>query len=163
MFVVDSVRTLLHKALSSPALDSLGVVRVPKELARGVNDLLGRPLCSAEELASRRAAHLRLAELRRGPRTVTVAREPAPVTVYFEKDRNARELARIQEILAARGITPRLCDVAGDASTIDFVLRSAKTELDRLPVVFVGDKAIGTRAALVAHDVSGALQKDVFG
>jgi len=64
-------------------------------------------------------------------------REPAPVMVYFEKDRNQRLIERVQELLTAKGIAFQALDVSGDAATIAFVVREAKCEDDDLPIVFV--------------------------
>ena len=44
------------------------------------------------------------------------------MVVYFEKDRNARELVRLTEVLGGRGITPELLDDSGDEATISFVM-----------------------------------------
>ena len=79
--------------------------------------------------------------------------------VYFEKDRNVRELVRIEELLGAKAIAWKRLDVAGDDATIDFVMLQAKCERDDLPVVFVADRAIGGYEALVRSDVSGELGK----
>ena len=137
-------------------------IRLPKQVAKGLNELLGEPICSAETLEKRRAEEK--ARIERLLRPVTSARrEPAPVIVYFEKDRNARELTRIGEVLAAQKITPKLLDVSGDEATIEFVTREAKCERDELPVVFVGGSAVGGFRELVAFDTSGELKKAVFG
>ncbi len=161
--MIDGVRTLLHRAITTPAGESLALVRVPKEIARTVNDLLGEPLCSPEELERRRAASRRLDELRRAPKTSTKKREAAPVMVYLEKDRNPRELQKIKDVLGAHGITPKLLDVSGDEATIAFVVREAKCEADMLPIVFVGGQPVGTFRDLVAFDARGDLRRAVFG
>ena len=90
-------------------------------------------------------------------------REPAPVLVYFEKDRNTRLLGRVEELLEAKGIAFKRLDVTGDEATRDFVLLRAKCEADDLPVVFVADHAIGPYDALVKAEVSGELGKRVNG
>jgi hypothetical protein len=161
--MLDRLRTLLHRAMTTEKGDSLAAIRFQKEVARGVNELLGEPLCSREELEKRRAARARLAELRKGPRTTQAKREPAPVMIYFEKDRNHRELQKVKDLLAAHAIVPRLLDVTGDAATLDFVLRETRAERDELPQVFVGAKPVGGYRQLVAFDVSGELKKAVFG
>jgi hypothetical protein len=157
------LRDALHRALVTPRGDGLAPIRVTKDLARRLNVTLGKPIASAEELAAREAAKARLAELRRtarpeGKRTLT-----APVVVYFEKDRNVRELRRIEELLKSKQIAFRALDVAGDEAAIAFVTNTAKVELDRLPIVFVGPKVIGPYPALVAADVSGELAKALRG
>jgi glutaredoxin len=90
-------------------------------------------------------------------------REPAPVIVYFEKDRNQRLLERTRELLEAKSIPFRALDVSGDAATIAFIVREAKCEDDDLPVVFVAGTAVGGFNELVDWDVSGRLKTAVFG
>ena len=102
-------------------------------------------------------------DLRRAGTKDVRARVAAPVTVYFEKDRNVRLLERVEEALKAKSIAYTLADVAGDEATHDFVTRTAKCEKDDLPIVFVADKPIGGYNDLVAFDVSGELTKAVFG
>jgi hypothetical protein len=154
------VRSALHRAITSPRGDSLAPVRIPKDLARRINVALGSPLAPRDELAKRAAARVRLAELRatRGS-GASITREAAPVLVYFEKDRNARELGRIEELLAAKGYAFKRLDVAGDEATIEFVMLQAHCKRDELPVVFVADRALGGYEALVRSDVSGELAR----
>ncbi len=161
--MLDLVRTSLNRLITSPVGDTFTLVRLPKDLARRANLTLGSPLCSAEELQKRRAAELRLAELRRAPRTTRVERPAAPVVVYFEKDRNARLLSRVEEFLDSKGIAYTKLDVTGDEATMAFVLRQARCKEDELPIVFVAGDVVGDYNALVAHDVAGKLAKAVFG
>jgi len=162
--MLDSIRTLLHQAITTPRGDSVAPIRVTKAVAKSLNLMLDEPLCSAAELDKRRAAAKRLIELRRAPRVKAKStRTPAPVMVYFEKDRNARELAKILEVLAAQSIEPKLLDVSGDEATMAFVMREAKCERDELPAVFVAGTAVGGFRKLVAANASGALKKAVFG
>lgn len=167
--MIDIVRTSLHRAITSPVGDRFLPVRLPKDLARRVNVILGEPLCSKTELARRRAGRAKLAELaRNGGRPVTATGEDekkpaqAPVVVYFEKDRNARVLGRIREALDAKAIEYTLLDVAGDEVTKDFVLREACVQEDELPVVFVASAPIGGYNELVDWDVSGRLTRALF-
>lgn len=167
--LVDSLRDSLYRALTTPRGDSFAPIRVQKDLARRLNTTLGSPLCSREESVKRREAARRLEELRRtaGPGGASAEsatpREAAPVMVYFEKDRNVRELGRVEELLGAKGIAFTRLDVRGDEATLDFVMREARCKQDELPVVFVAGAAIGGFAALVAADVSGELQRRVLG
>lgn len=130
--------------------------------------LLDRVRGHLQELDQRRRGKERLAALRaareRGdtPAATQRPRVQAPVSIYFEKDRNVRELGRIRDLLAAKGIVPKLLDIAGDETTLDFVMRTARVEADQLPVVFVVDKPIGGLQALVDADVSGALERAAF-
>jgi glutaredoxin len=128
--------------------------------------VLGSPLATKDELDKRRAARSRLATLRRehgsnGGSAATPA-EQAPVMVYFEKDRNTRELGRIEETLGAKSIRYELLDVTGDEAALDFVMRQAGCEKDDLPIVFVAGTAIGGFGKLVEADVSGSLAKALY-
>ncbi len=158
--MLDLVRDALYRALTNPAGDSVAAVRIPKDLARRLNVALGRPLATRDELARRAQARVRLEELRRGGAAkAEKANEAAPVLVYFEKDRNVRELGRIEELLTARGYSYKRLDVGGDESTLEFVTQKAKCEAKDLPVVFVADHPVGAYEALVRADVSGELAR----
>lgn len=153
----------MHGVITSPAGDALLPIRVTKDLARRANLYVGMPLCSTEELEKRNAAAEKLKNLAKNK---PISRETktnvlAPVTLYFEKNRNTRELARIEELLQAKNITFQKRDVAGDEATMVFVTRAAKCKDDDLPVLFVADEAIGNFAAVVAADVSGDLAKKI--
>ena len=167
--MLDLVRTSLHRALTTPTGDGFLPVRLPKDLARRFNTLLGEPLCSDAELQRRRQGRAKLEELKKTGNSVGTASAvttptlQAPVMVYFEKDRNARMLGRIQETLDAKQIKYTLLDVAGDAGTRDFVLREAKCKDDDLPIVFVASTPIGGYNDLVDWDVSGRLAKALAG
>ena len=168
--MLDLVRTSIYRAITTPVGDALLPIRLPKDLARRVNAILGEPLCSAEELARRRAGQARLEEPKRrgGPPAGAAGAPPeaaatAPVMVYFEKDRNARMLGRIRDALEARSIAYTLLDVTGDAVTKDFVLREARCKDDDLPVVFVAGAAVGGYNDLVDWDVSGKLARALAG
>jgi len=161
--MLDPFRTGLHKLITTPLGDGFAPVRLPKMVARRVNTFFGNPLCSAADLAKRRAAQKRLEKLRASGETRAIQRDPAPVTVYFEKDRNVRLLDRIEEALTAKKIAFTKLDVSGDEATLQFITRTAKCEEDDLPIVFVASTPVGGYEELVAWDVSGELAKAVFG
>jgi len=161
--VLDRIRTTLHGIIENPRGDALSAIRVPKMFARRMNDFLGNPLCSAEDLEKRRAALAKLETLRGAAATVTLKRDPAPVVVYYEKDRNQRYIERVEELLTARGITFRSLDVTGDEATMAFVMREANCEEDDLPIVYVAGTPVGAYNDLVEWDVSGKLKTAVFG
>jgi hypothetical protein len=166
--MLDRVRDALYRAMTGPEGDTLPPLRIPKDLARRLNATLGRPLAPLDELAKRASARARLAELRAQPAgpvpaTPATKKAAAPVLVYFEKDVNVRELVRIEELLGAKGIAWKRCDVAGDEATLDFVMREAGCERDDLPVVFVANHVIGNFEALVRADVSGDLARAIAG
>jgi hypothetical protein len=162
---LDLVRTSLHRAITTPVGDRFLPVRLPKDIARRLNAVLGDPLCSQTELDRRRAGRARLEELKRGggAAKTTTAPVQAPVMVYFEKERNARMLGRIREMLEAKGIAYTVLDVAGDGVTKDFVMREAKVKEDELPVVFIAGTPVGGYNELVDWDVSGRLAKALSG
>lgn len=166
--MLDRVRSSLHRVIASPLGDGLLPVRVPKDLARRVNMVLGEPLASREELKRRRDARARLDDLRRKGESGEAAatKEPraaAPVMVYFERERNARMLERIKDALDSKGIAFTALDVTGDETTKDYVMREAHVKEDELPIVFVAATPVGDYNALVAWDVSGKLAKAVWG
>lgn len=167
--MLDTVRTSLHRVLSSPALDGFLPVRVPKDLARRLNVALGEPICSEAELRRRREAKAKLEALRHSGATATAkpataeAAPMAPVMVYVDGDRNARLFGRVKELLEAKGIAYTVLDVASDRTTKDFVLREAKCKDDELPIVFVASTPVGDYNALVDWDVSGRLAKALRG
>jgi len=161
--MLDRVRASLHRVLTTPVGDGLLAVRLPKDLARRVNVVLGEPIASAEEIARRRAARAKLEDLRagRGGSNASTPREAAPVMVYFEKDRNHRMLERIKDLLGTKGIPFTALEV--DAATKDFVMREARVKEDELPIVFVAAAPVGGYNELVDADVSGRLAKAVWG
>lgn len=162
--MLGRVREALLQAITTSRGDSLAAVRVPKDIARRLNSVLGEPLATREELAKREAARARLAELRKGGgQGPAMAGGPAPVFVYFEKDRNVRELTRIEELLSAKGYEWKRLDVSTDEAMLDFILRTAECERDDLPVVFVADECVGVFGALVKAEVSGDLARKVRG
>lgn len=161
--MLDDVRHLLHRVITTSTGDGLAPLRISKEIARGLNNFAGQPLCSSEELARRQDAEARLAELRRNPIKIPTRREPAPVVVYFEKDRNQRNLKRIEEILGAKNVAFKALDVTGDRATLSWVTRESGREQDELPVVFIGAACIGGLSELVASDTRGELERAVFG
>jgi hypothetical protein len=156
--MLDRFRDTLYRALTSPHGNALAPVRVSKDLALRLNAALGEPLATREELAKRAAARARLVELRsRAPASAPAKAEAPPVLVYFEKNRNQRELDRIEDLLRAKNIAWKRLDVEGDEATIEFVTRQTGCERDDLPVVFVADRAIGNYDALVRAEVSGEI------
>jgi glutaredoxin len=161
--MIDVIRSKLHQVIeNAPAAPESAALRVPKMLARRLNRMMGSPICSAEELAVRRAARAKLSSFGVAAPT-KIAREPAPVVVYHEKDRNQRLLERVEELLRARDIAFRVLDVTGDEATMAFIMREAKCEEDDLPIVYVAGLPVGGFNDLVEWDVSGRLKTAVLG
>lgn len=162
--MLDRLRTQIHSVITSPRGDRFGALRVPKDLARRLNVTFGSPLCSPAELARRKEAVSRLGALRRGDTAAAApaakkSKVPAPITVYFDRQRNARLVARVEELLKSKELPFTKLDVAGDEATMTFVTRKAACEEDDLPVVFVGDQVVGAYDDLVRADVSGDLAR----
>jgi hypothetical protein len=165
---LTNLRESLYQAITSPRGDGLAAVRIPKDLARRLNVALGKPLATREELEKRERARERLRALQEQPTAAAAGDTPtatasaaqgAPIVIYFEKDRNVRALQRIEEILGARGLTWKRLEVGGDEATLDFVLREAHCERDELPIVFLGDRAIGGHVATAQADLAGELPR----
>lgn len=166
--MLDLVRTSLHRAITTPLGDAFRPVRIPKDLARRVNTMLGDPLCSQAEIDRRRAGIAKLEELKKNGGKPIGGSAPAPVVqapvmVYFEKDRNARLFGRVKELLDAKNVKYTVADVADDATARAFVLREARCKDDDLPIVFVASTAVGGYNDLVDWDVSGKLAKALAG
>lgn len=161
--MLNLVRTSLHRAITTEVGDGFFPIRVPKDLARRFNLLLGEPLCTASELERRQSARQRLEALKNGTATesATTAKAQAPVMIYFERDRNVRLLERVRELLRAKQITYTELDITGDDATRNFVMREAKCKEDDLPIVFVAGAAVGGYNDLVEWDVSGKLAKSL--
>ncbi|MBS2015884.1 MAG: hypothetical protein JST00_23555 [Deltaproteobacteria bacterium] len=161
--MLDRLRTSLHRVIATPVGDGFVGVRVPKDLARRVNVMLGEPIASEAELERRRAARARLEELKKAGSAATSSspREAAPVMVYFEKDRNARMLERIKDLLDSKRIAFTALEV--DETTKDYVMREARVKEDELPVVFIAAAPVGGYNELVDWDVSGRLATAVWG
>lgn len=155
--MIDVIRGLAYRALETKRGDGFLPIRINKRILRRVHRMIGSPLAprDAEEGRGEREAAR--------PPEPAPAREPAPVMVYAEGDRNIRERMKIEDTLRARNINYRLFDVSGDTSTKNFVIQAAKCEEDDLPVVFVAGEVVGTYNELVQWDVSGQLNRAVFG
>lgn len=134
----------------------------PGELARRANDVLGRPLADAEELADRRAfaARSTTAGAAPAPASPRTAREVAPVVVYHT-DKTRRDAAKLTEILDGMGIPYKVINVQEDPAAQAAVKRDSKGF--RLPIVFIAGEAVGGRSELLNLSASGELTKKVFG
>lgn len=161
--MLERLKATLHQAITTDRGDGLAPVRVSKDLVRRLNVTLGSPLDSADGLAKRAAAQTKLAELRRSPDKAEPVALATPITIYAEKGRNERMLARIEELLKAKDYAYRVLDVTDDEATMTFVTHRASCQPEDLPVVFVGPDVLGGYAALVEADVDGSLAKAVRG
>jgi glutaredoxin len=151
----DRVRTGLFELLESERHDGARPLRLAREALGTANDLVGRPLCSAEELARRRA--------RRGEHSPEVAestRTAAPVMLYFDgKDHRTKK--KMEELLAAREVPFQLLDVTDDEATRSWATQAAKQS--EFPLLFIAGEPVGGLHELTQLDVNGGLKRRVFG
>lgn len=161
-----SLRSFLYKSIEArpgSVLERVKPIAVSKDMLRRMNETLGRPLASAEELGARAAAEEKLASLKASESRNAETRATqlqAPITVYYERDQYASERRRIEEFLTAKGFTFKALDVQDDETTRSFATTKAKTT--DFPLVFIADDAVGGYRELVALDVAGGLQKALF-
>ena len=151
----DSVRVLGDKALSSQTGNQYKPVKILRELLGTVNDLAGRPFCTEAELSRRRT---RRASAHAGG--ATLAKEPAPVMVYFD-GQDHRTLKKVEELLKARSIPFKLLDCTDDESTRAWA--ASASHMHEFPIVFIAGESVGGLHELTQLDVNGILKKRVFG
>jgi glutaredoxin-related protein len=149
--MLDSLRIKLNDVLSSQRGSQFKPVRLLKEVLGTANDLVGRPLCTREELDERRGI----------VRTESSdKREAAPVMLYFDgKDHRTKK--KMEEILRAKEIPFKVLDVTDDEASRSWALTQAKAA--EFPLVFVAGEAVGGLHELTQWDVNGQLAKRVFG
>lgn len=129
---------------------------------RRVNDSLGRPLASAEELADREAfASGYGAKGASTPAAPAEKKEVAPVIVYYFKEKQWRDAGKLTEILDANSIPHQLVNLDGDEATQAAVRRDAKGRGG--PLCFIAGECVGGRTELVNLAGSGELKRRVFG
>jgi glutaredoxin len=187
--MLDRLRGKAFGALRSSFGNRVAPIRWTKDVLLFVNEMAGKPLAPVEELEERRereqarrervreARDRRHAELREqaGPKTAIAVEhagasarsganprgaELAPVTVYID-DNSRRELERIRGVLEGRAIRFKELDVEHDEASKSWVRTTSGRH--ELPIVFVGDKAVGAYDELVQLDVSGELVRLVQG
>jgi glutaredoxin len=156
--LTDKLRVLAYQKLEGagstikhPAL------RHARNLASIVNELVGQPLCSAEELARRRERRKPVVVATAGPRPVTAQ---APVLVYFD-GKDHRTKAKVEQLLRDREIQFQVLDVTDDEAERSWVSTAAKTS--EFPIVVIAGAPVGGLAELTQLDLEGELKRRVFG
>jgi hypothetical protein len=172
--MLTTLRSKAYGFLRSTAGQQFKVVKIARMAANVVNDLAGRPLAPAEELAERAAYDGRVAERhgqaakiraeRAAERTqakpaAAATPEAAPVVVYTDAQ-SSRDLKRIAEVMRGRDIQWIERSIVEDEATKSWVETTAKTK--EFPVVFIAGEAIGGLTELVALDTAGLLEKKVY-
>jgi glutaredoxin len=160
---VDRIRVRAHGSLA----------RIPGGLGdrlRGLNEALGRPLASHEEIVDRRAF-----ENGAGPApavappaatapsissTAGVGKVAAPVVVYH-LDKHRGQLSRLTQPLDAAEIPYRVLSLEGDLATQSAVRRDSGGR--KLPLIFIAGECVGGREELHQLERSGLLKKKVWG
>lgn len=163
-------RVLLHGVLTSEKGDRVPPLRWVRHALSFCNDLAGRPLCSAEELARREAEHAALSaevaaqqSLGRSGGNAAAAparREPAPVVLYVT-DQDLRTKKKIEEVLKGRDIPYLVNDVTDDEASRSWALTQARKQ--EFPLLFIAGEPVGGLDEVMQLDVTGGLQKKVFG
>jgi glutaredoxin-related protein len=156
--LTDKLRALGHQALESTISKDRSKLRHLRNLASIANEMLGRPLCSAEELAARRAPSQSSQPAAAAPRP-TVAVQ-APVLVYFD-GKDHRSKTKVEELLRGRNITFQVLDVTDDEAERSWVTTAAK--MSEFPIVVVAGTPIGGLAELTQMNLDGELTRRVFG
>jgi hypothetical protein len=112
---------------------------------RRLNEALGRPLASEEELADRRAFADGYQQPKAEAASAETKAEVAPV-VIFTLDKQRRDAERLAQILDDAGVPYTVRSLENDPAAQAAVRRDSKGF--RLPVVFVAGEAVGGRAEL---------------
>lgn len=161
--LVDRGRVLLHGLVYNDFGDRLPPLRWSRQALRFANDLLGRPLCSQEELARRQADVAAAEAALREEQSVgseSAKREAAPVVLYVT-DQDPRTRKKVEDILKGRDVPYLVNDVTDDESSRSWALTQAKKT--EFPLVFVAGEPIGGLDEVMQLDVRGELVKKVFG
>jgi glutaredoxin len=150
--VVNKIRVVGHEALNTRRGDQYKAVRVGLEVLNIVNELVGRPFCSSEELGKTSP---------KPAATATSSRqtEAAPVMVYFE-GKDHRTLEKIESILKSATVPYQVLDVSRDDAAQSWL--KSVTKHEDLPVVFIAGECIGGLTELAELDINGTLKKKVF-
>ncbi len=154
MSILNRVRAKAWQVIDRPG--KLG------DVARSMNDTLGRPLASEAELSDRAhfAVGYRPAHEDAPKDAAGVDREPAPVIIYTLTDGKRRdELPRIKQILDDYSVPYKVMVMDDDPAALAAVKRDANM---KPPVVFIAGDAIGGREAVVNLG-RDAVRKRVFG
>jgi len=171
--VKEQLRAFAHRKLEGTDRRKLHPVAAHAlNLASIVNELMGRPVRAADEVAPADAAHAVAANghAANGVHGVTPAAEPAvpavpvpraqaPVVLYFDgKDHRTR--AKVEELLRSREIAFKVLDVSDDEAERSWITTSAKTT--EFPIVVVAGNPVGGLAELTQLDLQGELVRRVF-
>jgi len=138
--MLQSIRAKVYGALTNKRGNGFAPVRLAKGAALFANDVVGRPLATAEEFAERDAF-----EVKRAAAAEKKAASQAPIVV-FHIDRLPNELKKITDMLDGEDLKYVVRGVADDEAAIS----AAKMDSDgaRFPMIFVAGDFIGGAQAL---------------
>lgn len=142
--MLTRLRDTAYRAISSARGDTVAPLRWAKGALRYANDVTGRPLATAEELARREAFEAARAA------AAPAASEQAPIVVYH-LDKHARELGKITQLLDAHALKYQVCNVEDDEPTREAIEREGKGY--GFPVVFIAGEPVGNVRQLVDVDL----------
>lgn len=146
-----------YDKLVAPRREARPAARHLRNLASIANELLGRPLRPTEEApAVVEPPPAQAAPKPPRVRGKTPVARRAPVLVYFD-GKDHRTLARVEELLKARGHAYQVLDVSADEAELSWVTTTARSTT--LPLVFIAGAPVGGLQALVQADVSGELAR----
>ena len=143
------------------------------ERLRGINEALGRPLASADELADRRAfeqgvpstasakAAVAAAAAAGAPPVAAGDRAKAAPVVVYHLDKHRSQLPRLTQTLDGADVPYRILNLEVDEATQSSLKRD--TNGRKLPLVFIAGECVGGRDELHAMERSGLLRKKVWG
>ena len=130
------------------------------ETARKVNEALGRPLATVDELADRRAFDAGYASSDPAPAAAAAPAAVAAPVVIFTLDKQKRDADRLAQILGDAEVPFEVRSLENDPAGQAAVRRDSKGY--KLPVVFVAGDVIGGRERLTNLGRAG-IRKLVFG
>ncbi|MEA2696616.1 MAG: hypothetical protein QOI66_887 [Myxococcales bacterium] len=160
--LTDKLRALAYQHIEGPrAPTERPAIRRLRNLAAIANELLGRPVCSPEELAERRAPPASEPGVVPAPAPAPAPAlvRQAPVVVYFD-GKDHRTKVKVEELLRGRSIAFQVLDVTDDEAERSWVTTAARTT--EFPIVVIAGTPVGGLGELTQLELSGELTRLVF-
>jgi glutaredoxin len=149
--LTGTLRELAHRKLQATGNEH-PLVQKAREIVNTVNDILGKPIHGAEDVA--------VASVATASQAAAKVREQAPVLVYFD-GKDHRTKTKVEELLRGHGIVFQIQDVTNDEAERSWIITAAKQE--EFPIVVIAGTPVGGFAELTQLDVQGELKRRVFG
>jgi glutaredoxin len=157
----ERLRAFAHRQLEGGSKTEHPMARHARNLAGIVNELAGRPIRGADELAD--GPQTRKTEVVTSPAAPVVAAPvavQAPVVLYFD-GKDHRTKSKVEELLRSRQIAFQVLDVTDDEAERSWVTTTAKQT--EFPIVVIAGTPAGGLAELTQLDLEGELKRRVFG